>query len=224
MSSPDAPFKVVNSESYWDWRFKSGDWVANGSREQTRSFALAQTKLFPIKKDFLGTLLNFGCALGDAFPVYRNQYPKATLVGVDFSSQAIDHCRKTYGQLATFYCASYEDCPTADVIVCSNVLEHLEDDLAVASTLQERCRLLLIVVPYREQYLIEEHVRSYDLEHYDSLGCVKTKVFAARGWSQFGFRQHWWEIRIKNVLRPLFGRRRLRRRLQILYVLKGTLT
>jgi cyclopropane fatty-acyl-phospholipid synthase-like methyltransferase len=222
--SREGATQIVNSQEYWDWRFESGDWVANGAREQTRSFAIAQTSLFPIGKDFQGTLLDFGCALGDAFPVYREKYPQATLVGVDFSMQAVERCRETYGKLATFFCASHEDCPHADVIVCSNVLEHLKDDLAVAKTLQERCRLLLIVVPYREQYLIAEHVRRYNRKYFRDLGCIKTEVFAARGWSQFGFRQHWWEIRIKNALRPFFGKRKLRRRLQILYVLKGKLS
>jgi 2-polyprenyl-3-methyl-5-hydroxy-6-metoxy-1,4-benzoquinol methylase len=143
--------EIVNSEEYWDWRFESGDWVANGAREQSRAFALAQTKLFPIRRNFSGVLLDFGCALGDAFPVYRTRYPNATFIGVDFSSQAIEQCRDTYGQLAAFLCASHKDCPSAEVIVCSNVLEHIKDDLAVASALQKRCRMLLIVVPYREQ-------------------------------------------------------------------------
>lgn len=223
MSDQNARVGNINSEQYWDWRFQSGGWAGNGSREQTRSFALAQTKLFPIENEFSGTLLDFGCALGDAFPIYRKRFPRATLVGVDFSHQAIEQCLSTYGKLATFFCASHEHCPTADVIICSNVLEHLEDDSAVASSLQERCRLLLIVVPYREQYLIEEHVRRYELGHFNSLGCVRQKVFAAKGWSQYGLKPLWWGIRCKNVFRPAFAKSILRRRLQILYVVEGKL-
>jgi hypothetical protein len=212
---------AINSKDYWEWRFRSGDWEAACAREQTRSFAIAQTKRFPLDRTFNGTLLDFGCALGDAFPVYRRMYPHARLVGVDFSLEAIYQCRRVYSNIGSFHCASYFECPEAEVIVCSNVLEHIESDLEAASALLGKCQLLLIVAPFREQYLIKEHLRSYDRNHFDVLGCRKKRIFAARGWSQYGPGAYWWEIRIKNLMRPLFGKRRLRRRLQIIYELPG---
>ena len=52
--------------------------------------------------------------------------------------------------------------PDADIIVTSNVLEHLEDYLEVARTLLARCGRLFIAMPYREQPMDREHVRSCD--------------------------------------------------------------
>ncbi len=112
--------------------------------------------------------------------------------------------------------------PPVDVIVASNVLEHVDDDLAVARTLLAKCSLLFVVVPYREQRLIEEHLRSYDLRSFEELRPTRVEVFASKGWSQFGLRPLWWEIRTKNILRPWFGRTQVVRRLQALYQFQGS--
>ncbi len=167
-------------------------------------------------------MLDFGCGEGDAFPIYRRRYPRAKLLGVDFSSAAVDRCHGKYGHLAEFLCGDHLTVPPVDVIVASNVLEHVDDDLAVARTLLAKCSLLFVVVPYREQRLIEEHLRSYDLRSFEELRPTRVEVFASKGWSQFGLRPLWWEIRTKNILRPWFGRTQVVRRLQALYQFQGS--
>lgn len=211
----------INSRDYWDARFGSGDWAKVGGPSQTREFALAQVRRLPLPRDFAGVLLDFGCGLGDALPVYRATWPNAKLVGVDFSADAIEQCKRRHGDVASFVRADHTDCPAADVIVCSNVMEHLDDDLGVARALAARCRTLYVVVPYREQFLIDEHVRAYGDDAFAELGARRIAVFASRGWSQYGLRARWWQIHLKNLLRPLFGKPRLRRRLQAMYAIAG---
>jgi 2-polyprenyl-3-methyl-5-hydroxy-6-metoxy-1,4-benzoquinol methylase len=207
----------INSKDFWDETFSSGRWDGVGGREQTQAFANTQTRYFKINIDFVGTIVDFGCGLGDAFPVYKNNYPAAKLTGVDFSAAAIDACRARYGGLGDFICTDHHNCPRSDIIIASNVLEHLEGDREVAKSLLSRCRDLYIIVPFREQYLISEHVRAYDRNSFDTLKPTRIKVFDSPGWSQYGLRQCWWHIYAKNLVRPLFGKTTVRRRMQIIY-------
>ena len=78
----------INTKDYWDSRFQSGDWATRGGRSQTENFARAQIKHLGIKSDFVGSICDFGCATGDAFPIYKHFFPNAKLIGVDFSSSA----------------------------------------------------------------------------------------------------------------------------------------
>lgn len=207
----------INSQLFWDRRFSSGDWESDDGRSQTTYFAIMQTRNFRIPRDFYGCILDFGCGLGDAFPVYRQKYPAAKLVGVDFSSAAIEKCIASYESIADFICTDHYKCPEAEVIITSNVLEHLDNDQEVARSLLSKCRDLYIVVPYREQHLISEHLRAYDKHSFDALSPIRTKVFASKGWSQYGIKSCWWQIYIKNILRLIFRKPTLRRRMQILY-------
>jgi hypothetical protein len=93
----------------------------------------------------------------------------------------------------------------------------MDDDALVAKRLLSKCRELFVIVPYREQYLIEEHLRSYGKSSFEFLMPYRKMVFASDGWSQYGWKARWWPIHIKNVLRPFFGKPLLRRRMQILF-------
>ncbi len=208
----------INTPKYWEERFSTGDWDAVGGREQTRSFAEAQIKYIKLGRNFNGTILDFGCGLGDAMPVYRMAYPHASLVGADISSAAIKQCVEKYGEIASFICSDHEGIPNADVIISSNVLEHLDNDVQVAQSLTRKCDKLFITVPYREELLIEEHVNTYHKHYFKELGAYRTKIFASIGWSQFGWKSVGYEIYFKNILRPLLNRKKIRRRMQIMFL------
>ncbi|MCW5558497.1 MAG: hypothetical protein KIT22_11790, partial [Verrucomicrobiae bacterium] len=92
----------INTREYWDARFASGDWELKDGRSQTAGFARAQIPRFGIPDDFAGTLVDFGCGLGDSFPLYRRQFPRARLVGVEISESAVASCQSRYGGLAEF--------------------------------------------------------------------------------------------------------------------------
>lgn len=210
----------INSQDYWNVRFGSGDWSARAGFAQTEAFARCQVERFGIGSDFCGTLCDFGCGAGDSFPVYRAAFPRARLVGVDFSHEAIGLCTSRFGGLATFLCGDAQLVPPCDVIVCSNVLEHIEDDVGTAAELLRRCRKLFLVVPYRERPLDTEHLREYGKTSFSSLAPIRTEVFDSPGWSQYG-----WNLYVRlyalNPVRVLLGRPWQRRRMQVLFEFKG---
>lgn len=212
--------KNINTREYWEGRFSSGDWENASGRTQTRDFAEALVPRLGLDETFQGTLLDFGCGLGDAFPVYRQHFPQAKLLGMDLSAHAVRKCRQRYGDVAQFMQGDVAQAPEADIVVTSNVLEHLDDDISVARMLLARCRQLFIVVPYREWPRDKEHVRSYDDFSFSALKPIRRTVFASRSWSEFGWRL-WRKIYLKNLLRTLAGRSRRRRRLQVMYEFKS---
>lgn len=209
----------INTTFYWNSRFSSGDWEDKGGRVQTAFFAKAQVQYFLIPDDFDGTIVDFGCGLGDAMPIYRARYRKAKLVGVDISDDAIAKCRVHYGHIAEFICGDYSAVPQAEVVITSNVLEHLSDDLNVASSLQGKCDALYITVPFMEWPLGSEHVRTYDEDYFRSLGSYSYVVFPSRGWSEYTGKLAL--LQTKNVIRKLLGREVVRRRKQIMFRLAG---
>jgi hypothetical protein len=177
--------KNVNTKNYWDDRFQSGDWASRGGRSQTENFARAQAKRLGIKSDFDGSICDFGCATGEAFAVYRRFFPKAKLIGVDFSSSAINIATSRY-PFASFICGSTEDVPTCDVIITSNVLEHIDNDRKVANELSFKCKKLFVIVPYKEDPLDPEHIRSYDEFYFSELSIIRFEIYFCRGWTEIG--------------------------------------
>ncbi len=160
----------INTKEYWENRFAK-NWKKNGER-QTTEYAKANVAHLSIPKGFEGTILDFGCAKGDAIPVYSDHFPKAKLIGIDISEIAIEGCRKKYGSLAEFRSGNISSVPAVDVIIASHVMEHLTDDKSVALELLKKCQDLFVFVPYKENPLFEEHVNYYTDNYYDDLGVV----------------------------------------------------
>ena len=210
----------INTVEYWDGRFATGDWEAKHGRWQTRSFAEKQTTLLRLPKTFDGSLLDFGCGLGDAFPVYRKRFPRADLFGCDHSRKAIELCREEYGNMAEFIHGDHDSIPSVDVIIASNVLEHISNDQLISGKLLLRCSELYVFVPNMGSLLFEEHVNSYNKDSFSALAVRETKVFLCRGYSQYG-RALWGGVYLKNLLRPFFGKPLCRRSKQIMFRLEG---
>lgn len=210
----------INSKDYWEQRFSSGDWEQKSGRTQTTLFARSQVSLFRIDKNFSGGLVDFGCGLGDAIPVYKKSFPNAKLMGVDVSESAIEKCRERYGWAASFISGQHQECPPADIIVASNVFEHLSDDLQIAKALLSRCKELYITVPYKECPLCKEHLRAYDENYFQSLGGAEFIIFPSKGWSEYGLNM--WRLKLKNLLRIIIGKPTQARKMQIMFILRGS--
>ena len=211
----------VNSKEYWDTRFNTGDWENSGGSNQTQSFAKSQIPLLDIPSGFSGSLCDFGCGTGDAFPIYRQAYPYANLIGVDFSQGAIDKCNTMYSSLGDFFVADEHSTPSSDIILASNVFEHISDDESVLEVLLSKCQRLYVIVPFEEQPLISEHVRSYNLDSYKRFSPKRKVKFKTRGWSVYG-RSLMWEVYAKNIWRQIAGLEKKKQKYQILYEFDGT--
>ncbi len=213
--------EIINSRNYWEDRFETGDWENKGGRRQTASFASAQVRRFLLPKEFAGLLVDFGCGLGDAMPIYNAFFPNANLLGLDVSEKAIEKCQARYGQIANFIHGTHLDVPVADVIIASNVFEHLSDDINIAKELLNKCRDLYIIVPYKEDPLCSEHVRAYDENYFRDLGEYEFSIFPSRGWSEYGLSL--FKLQIKNLFRWGCGIGIQPRRSQIMFHFRRTL-
>lgn len=207
----------INTEDYWEKRFAMGDWEKKLGRNQTRLFAETQVKYLKIASDFSGKILDFGCGLGDAIPVYRNTYPRAKLFGMDISETAISKCIEKYGTIAQFVQGDYTNVPEVDVIIASNVFEHLSDDIRVAAHLLTKCHELFIITPYKETITPgSEHINSYDEDYFRTLRPYNYRIFFSKGWGLHGW-YLWLNQYPKNILRPFLGKQLVRRKRQIMF-------
>ena len=207
----------LNSKGYWEARFSSGDWQSRGGELQTMAFIESQLPYYGLAGDYRGRIVDFGCGVGSGMAVLRRAYPHAELTGIDISASAIAHAREHYGDLARFETGDHTMVAEADVIICSNVLEHLDDDVVVAGVLKEKAvQRLCITVPYQEEPLNPEHVRSYSSGHFESvLPGSSEHVFPSKYWSEYG-RRHL-HLHLKNLGRRLRGKPVRQRKMQIMF-------
>lgn len=142
----------VGSQAWWDWYFQpGGGWERNGGRQQTRIFAETLCMLVPFDRDAQFSLLDVGCALGEAIAVFHRMYPNATLTGMDTSQVSVSRCRKEVGGAATFEQRNIEHITGFyDIIYASNILEHFTDWQVKARLLAKHCARLCVMVPYME--------------------------------------------------------------------------
>jgi len=213
----------INAKDYWENRFASGDWEDKEGRLQTKNFAKNIVKLINISFDFSGKILDFGCGLGDAMPIYREHFERASLIGVDRSKTAIAKCKEKYSDIAEFIECDYIEVTKADVIISCAVFEHLSDQMEIAKHLLTKCTVLYIFVPYKETIVFgKEHVNSYDDNSFNDFEKCNSTIFISKGWSQYGLRL-WLDIYLKNLLRPLLGKKIVHRKRMIMFQLKGKL-
>jgi hypothetical protein len=168
--------RALKTKDYWDAKFFSGI-SHRGQKKQTTEYARTNVNQLTIGMEFSGTIIDFGCALGDAIPVYAKAFPRAKLLGIDISEVAIALCEKRYGALAEFLCGDHTIVPCAEVIISSHVMEHIYDDKQIIRELIAKCNDLFVFVPYKESPLYCEHVNYYDEFYYDDIGVAEKKIF-----------------------------------------------
>jgi len=209
---------------------EGGHWDRNQGSSQTRRFAEAFHQHARIPwKEF--SILDVGCALGDALPVWHKHYPAARLYGCDVAESAVKRCRQRYRHIAEFFRASFEEIDGFwDVIFCSNVLEHFEQHVEIAKQLLGQCKVLIVLTPFgeltngspiRDGANESHHVATFFRNSFDELvrpgaaSRIEVTIFSCpRGW---GFTP---AQRIRYVLGTLRRNRYLvQEPLQILYAI-----
>jgi hypothetical protein len=214
----------INTEKYWDNRFETGNWEDKGGRMQTRHFANSFIKHINMDDQYSGHIVDYGCGLGDAIPIYQSRFPKAKFTGIDISKSAIDKCLFSYGNIANFIQGDYSVVPNADIIISSNVFEHISNYFELVEILKKKCRLLYVVVPFREVLTCNgEHINSFDILSFEEYGVLKKYIYLSPSWSQYGFKNLWWNVYFKNFIKLFVGKPLVRRNKQIMYEISGNL-
>lgn len=99
-------------------------------------------------------VIDIGCGVGDLLTEVKNRCPGATLAGLDYSGKAVDSVKRAFpeGEFCQFVIERelpYES-GRFDLVMCCDVLEHLEYPREVVGELVRICRpggLVAIVVP-----------------------------------------------------------------------------
>lgn len=164
----------INSEEYWDGRFRSGDWDEKEGREQSLFFYRLALKLMPvwlkdkIKNERL-SVLDLGCAEGEGVSLFKNEFKASRISGADISAAAIERA-STYYPDCDFFRADINNIPESfDVIFSSNTLEHFEKPFdAIQNILPHTKKYFVLLVPFRERDRIDEHFYTFE---YSSFAC-----------------------------------------------------
>lgn len=215
----------INSKEYWESRFGTGDWERKNGRDQTIRYAKANARhMKKVLGNYEGSLLDFGCGLGDSTPVYRKLFPKVKLFGLDISSEAVKKANAQYGNDCYFYAGTEVNVKDSDVIICSNVMEHIVNDKVMVKSLLSKCKFLFISVPYKEVLLFDEHVNSYDENYYSDFEVIYAKPFSLGfSWTLYDFKI-FVNLTIGNLVRQLLGKKKAIDPKQIIFCIKGEIS
>lgn len=141
-------------------------------------------------------ILDCGCGVGNLLiKLKKNGYNN--LFGSDFSKESVKLSKKNLnrnifkGDLTKI--SDFEK-NTFDIIICSEVLEHIEDDLLAINNLYKLLNkngLLIITVPFNSKYWSQHdkfagHIRRYNnTELENKLFKNKFKIIKCFGWGSF---------------------------------------
>jgi len=160
----------INSPGYWNKRFFE-DWIAKGGRKQTAFFAELACRELP---DWLveeirarkSTIFDYGCALGDALPVLQRTFPDSPIRGGDIAQVGLGLARALHpGFEFVDVAAIGEASKIADIVYCSNTLEHFENWQEILHRLSRHAReYVLVVVPFEEEDRIDEHLCTFEFD------------------------------------------------------------
>jgi glycosyltransferase involved in cell wall biosynthesis/2-polyprenyl-3-methyl-5-hydroxy-6-metoxy-1,4-benzoquinol methylase len=154
--------QAINSPAWWDGYFED-HWEANGGRAQTRHFVECLVANLPPREaaylyDRPLRIVDWGCALGEGVDVLARTFPRGEVVGLDVSATALEKARATFPGHEFVLAPDGGGDVRADVIVCSNCLEHFDEPLRMMAGQLRRCgRLYAALVPHDERPLCEQH-------------------------------------------------------------------
>jgi len=146
-NSPEAYDKLWgNAEALETFRAESGH-VRDKMTTEIVDHLEADLRVAP-------NVIDIGCGAGDLLTEVKRRRPKAALAGLDYSGQAVERAKRAFpeGDFRQFVIGRelpYES-SRFDLVMCCDVLEHLEYPREVAAELVRICKpggLVAIVVP-----------------------------------------------------------------------------
>lgn len=102
------------------------------------------------------TLLDAGCGEGFVADFLSKRLPDLKVTGVDINSEAIEFAKEHFGDEAVFRTGSVYKLPFSDnsfdTVLCSEVLEHLDDPNRAVSELKRVARDYVVITVPHEPY------------------------------------------------------------------------
>src|SRR5262249_53627633 len=112
-------------------------------------------------------ILDWGCAIGNGVASLAEAFPGNEVSGLDFSAGAIEEARMRHPGYEFMVTKDGEIPRPFDVIVTSNCLEHFEYPIVMMEKHLASCRdVYLVLVPYNEAPLHEQHRAQFRLESF----------------------------------------------------------
>ena len=123
----------INSREYWDFRMR-WDWGVVGGGEQTQLLAVSMFANVPNQKfKDIYVVLDYGCATGDSSIILKIFISGASVMLHDFSSVGVKKGVAKYSRFLPV--KAWDGRSSADLVYCSNVIEHVEDPRALVDGL-----------------------------------------------------------------------------------------
>ncbi len=145
--SPENPNRREIIESHHS---PNGVWEQKHGPRQTRRYAECFHREIKVPRD-VHTVLDLGCSLGDALPVWKAHYPRIELFGCEVTDNAVARGQARFHDIAKVFKSGFEELEGCyDAIFCSHVLEHFEQHVEIAAHLLHRCRILYLLTPFNE--------------------------------------------------------------------------
>ncbi len=154
-------------------------------------------------------ILDVGCGEGFVVAFLKERLPEADITGVDLSEAALSYARKHFGALATFRQADIYALPfpdgAFDTVVCSEVLEHLNEPDRAMHELKRVARQYVVLTVPLEPYFRWLNVLGQWLGVSDDPGHVQ--FWNRKGFEDFVHR-HFKEVEIvrKHIYQLARGR------------------
>ena len=155
--------ELMNSQGYWDNRFRTGDWEKCGGEEQSTFFAEVAVQAFP--EWFVAELnenewefKDYGCALGDGTAYIAQRFPSCAVTGIDISEEAVRIASEKYPYCGFLVGDMADHIDEADIIFSSNTLEHMKSPKKLLKEMVQKARkYAVLLVPFEDSMGIEEH-------------------------------------------------------------------
>lgn len=160
----------------WDDYFAQ-HWEQNQGPAQTAFFARVTLAGLPgpfwdlVRRERL-EILDWGCAMGDALPVFAQAFPQSALTGLDLSTLAIERARAAHPDwrftTRPLLELVIEQGRRWPIVYTSNCLEHFEQPLEILrdEILPGVKDYLVILVPYQEYPRCEGHLVSFEADSF----------------------------------------------------------
>jgi len=166
------PCKKEKDSLFYD-NLRKNEWKSTADfGPSTRSRYQIFLKLVEKHLSKESSILDVGCGSGNFLSLLKKK-GYVNLYGSDFSAESINLSKKKFCE--SVFQADLKDANSFgrkkyDAVVCSEVLEHIDDDVLAIKTLRKLLKkkgLLIISVPYNMKYWSQHdefsgHVRRYD--------------------------------------------------------------